>query len=150
MKTVFYIIVLVMILFGGCVKSQVRLASPFAIRQIQDEQSQPPQARVYFPFASDHIMSEAVSGTDRNISWLATNPDAYVILEGHCDEVGPAEYNMELGDRRARAIKAYMIKRGIPAERVIMIVSYGSTRPLNPGHRVVDLRENRRVEFILR
>jgi peptidoglycan-associated lipoprotein len=81
---------------------------------------------------------------------MKENSGTYIILEGHCDEVGQSEYNMELGDRRARAVEAYMIEQGIPEERIIMIVSYGSERPLNLGREIKDLRENRRVEFVVR
>lgn len=106
--------------------------------------------RVYFPFASDLILEEPAKDIDTNVAWLKENDNVYVILEGHCDDVGSSEYNVELGDRRARAVKAYMMERGISAERIIMVVSYGSTKPLNQGHRIEDLRENRRVEFVVR
>ncbi len=115
-----------------------------------DTLSLPPEPRIYFPFASDYILPESAKEIDNNIGWLNKNPSAYFILEGHCDDVGPSDFNIELGDRRARSTKAYMLSRGVPNERIIMIVSYGSARPLNPGHRVEDLRENRRVEFVIR
>lgn len=106
--------------------------------------------RIYFPFAVDYLLPEMSSEIDENVKWLEENKDAYVILEGHCDEFGAKDFNMELGDRRARAIKAYMIERGIPSERIIMVVSYGSSHPRNLGRTIEDMRENRRVEFVLR
>lgn len=105
---------------------------------------------VYFPFAADYLLPEMNRGLDESIAWLNEHKEAYIILEGHCDEFGSGDFNMELGDRRARAVKAYMIEKGIPSERIIMVVSYGSTRPKNPGRRVEDMRENRRVEFVVR
>ncbi|MBI2092229.1 MAG: OmpA family protein [Deltaproteobacteria bacterium] len=106
--------------------------------------------RVFFPFDSDFLTPESSKSIKYNIDWMNENSAAYIILEGHCDEVGQSEYNMELGDKRARAVESYMIEHGIPEERIIMIVSYGSERPLNLGHEIKDLRENRRVEFIVR
>ena len=131
---------------ASCAKSKVSTAGDFS-PVLTKEISAP---RVYFPFDSDYILPEATVGLDQNIGWLGDNEDEYIILEGHCDETGISEYNMELGDRRARTVKAYMMEKGIPAERIIMVVSYGSTRPLNLGHRIEDLRENRRVEFVIR
>lgn len=107
-------------------------------------------SQVYFPFASDAILPEASEAIDRNADVIKRYGSIFIILEGHCDEVGPSEFNMELGDRRARAVKSRLIEMGVPSERVIMVVSYGSTRPLNAGHRIEDLRQNRRVEFVIR
>lgn len=106
--------------------------------------------RVYFSFDSDEVLPGASAGIGENIAWMGENPSAYIILEGHCDETGPKEYNMELGDRRGRSVEAYLIEHGIPLERIIMVVSYGEGRPLSVGHRVEDLRKNRRVEFVVR
>lgn len=146
-------LVAIMIASVGCAKTAVHTAHNNASNvAVAAELALPEVAipRIYFPFASDIVQPEAAQGIERNINWLQLNSSAYIILEGHCDEVGPSEYNMELGDRRARAVKSYLIEQGIPAERVIMVVSYGSTRPLNPGHKIEDLRENRRVEFVIR
>lgn len=140
----------------GCARSAVKTsvrqhkdsgATGFSLRQ---NELTMPRERIYFPFASDYIMPEAEVSIRQNIEWMLANSNAYIILEGHCDEVGDKEFNMELGDKRARAVKAYMIAQNIPADRIIMVVSFGSTRPLNLGHRVEDLRENRRVEFVIR
>lgn len=149
-------IILIVVLFmaSACARSGARIASPpqpvAAEGAIQGEAQPFPESRVYFPFASDYILQEAGTTIVQNIEWLGKNNGTYVILEGHCDEVGQSEFNMQLGDRRARAVKAYMIEHGISPERIIMVVSYGSQRPLNPGHTIEDLRENRRVEFVIR
>lgn len=150
------ILAMALLAVGACAKSSVRTvkaepADVYLERALASrEAAQVAEQRVYFPFASDFILSEVVEKIDKNIEWLKNNPLSYIILEGHCDEVGQSEYNMQLGDRRARAVKAYMIERGILPERIIMVVSYGSQRPLNPGHTIEDLRENRRVEFVIR
>lgn len=109
-----------------------------------------PYPRVHFPFDSDEILAADTALMDENADWLKRHQGAVIILEGHCDEIGPSEYNMELGDRRARSVKAYLVAKGVAHDRVIMVVSYGDTRPLDPAHSREAWRMNRRVEFILR
>lgn len=80
--------------------------------------------------------------------YLKRNPGTAVIIEGHCDERGSREYNMALGERRALAVRAYMIGLGIDGSR-IQTVSYGKEKPLAFGHDEASWRLNRRAEFIL-
>ncbi len=104
----------------------------------------------YFASNSDQLSESEGASLEKNIDWLKKNRDAVVILEGHCDEWGKSSYNMELGDRRAREVKAYLIEKGIDADRIIMVVSYGAERPADPRHLSEAWRRNRRVEFVLR
>jgi len=107
-------------------------------------------ARVHFDFGSDQLNAEARDRLGDNIAWLKRNDDSVLVLEGHCDEQGARAYNMQLGDRRARSVKGYLIAQGIEQDRLIMVVSHGELRPLDPGHNRDAYRQNRRVEFILR
>jgi peptidoglycan-associated lipoprotein len=70
-------------------------------------------------------------------------------IEGNCDERGTTEYNLALGERRARAAKQYIERLGIPGRR-ISIVSYGSERPKSRGHDEASWAENRRDDFVVR
>jgi len=108
------------------------------------------QPRVHFVSNTDLLDPEAETVLQTNVAWLKKNPQAVVILEGHCDEWGESSYNEELGDRRARAVKAYLIEQGIGPERSIMVVSFGEDKPLNPEHTMDAWRANRRVEFVVR
>ncbi|MDO8526525.1 MAG: OmpA family protein [Deltaproteobacteria bacterium] len=107
-------------------------------------------SRVHFFSNSAELPPEERSALDQNVEWLKENPKTVVILEGHCDEWGDHTYNMELGDRRARETKAYLIEKGVNPERIIMVVSFGETRPLDDRHISEAWRQNRRVEFVLR
>lgn len=69
-----------------------------------------------------------------------------VVVEGHCDERGTIEYNLALGEKRAKAVRDYMTSLGLPASRV-RIVSYGEERPADPGHNEAAWAKNRRAEF---
>ncbi len=104
---------------------------------------------VHFGTGSDVLYGSDGAMTD-NIEWLNKNSRAVIVLEGHCDERGGDTYNMELGDRRARAVKTGLIKKGIEADRLIMVVSYGERMPIDARHTPKAWDMNRRVEFIVR
>lgn len=103
-------------------------------------------------FLSDRttVMPSDLQNLEDNVAWLTKYDKVVVILEGHCDQTGGADHNMELGDRRAREIKSYLIERGIDPNRIIMVVSFGETRPVDPRESHAALQKNRRVEFVLR
>jgi peptidoglycan-associated lipoprotein len=82
------------------------------------------------------------------VAWLKANARAKITLEGHCDERGTAEYNLALGERRAKAVKDYLIAAGIPADRVSTI-SYGKERPFVLGHDESAWKWNRRGHFVI-
>lgn len=105
---------------------------------------------IHFESDSTVVVPDDLSKIDDNVSWLLRYPRAVVILEGHCDQTGGADYNVELGDRRAREVKSYLIERGISSDRVIMVVSFGENRPVDSRETHVALGKNRRVEFVLR
>lgn len=71
-----------------------------------------------------------------------------ITIEGHCDERGTAEYNLALGERRAVAVKTYLVSLGIPQER-IRTVSYGKEFPFDPGHDEAAWKQNRRAQFVI-
>ncbi|EPP34604.1 ompA family protein [Chlamydia ibidis] len=77
---------------------------------------------------------------------LQKTPKATLYIAGHTDERGAAAYNLALGSRRANAVKQYLIKQGISAERLFTI-SYGKEQPLNLGHNELAWQQNRRTEF---
>jgi hypothetical protein len=70
-------------------------------------------------------------------------------IEGHCDERGSVEYNLALGEKRARAAKEYLVSYGIPSNRMTTI-SYGKERPFDPGHDEEAWAKNRRAHFVLK
>lgn len=113
-------------------------------------QKKPPYERVQFPTASDRAVSNDRAKIAENARWIAGNPDVVVVLSGHCDERGSDEFNMELGDRRARSVKASLIGNGVNESQLTSIVSYGERMPLDPRHNREAWRKNRRVELTVR
>ncbi len=97
----------------------------------------------YFQFDSSTLTSEAQAALNAHIELLKTN-DKNVRLEGHTDERGTREYNMALGERRANAVRDYMVVNGIPSYR-IETVSYGEEQPVAYGSGESNWAQNRRV-----
>jgi len=104
---------------------------------------------VYFDFDKYEVRPDMRPALEANADELKGQLSAFrVVLEGYCDERGTSEYNMTLGDRRANAVKQYLVTLGVPASR-IRVVSYGEERPADPGHNEQAWARNRRVEFVL-
>ena len=103
---------------------------------------------VYFEFDRAAIMPEDTSKIDAVAAYLRDNISHAVQIEGHCDERGTEQYNMSLGERRAQTVREYLFNAGIDPERVFTI-SFGESRPADPGRNDAAWARNRRAEFIL-
>ena len=119
----------------------------FAGDPLNDPNSPLSQRVVYFDFDSSEV-----STADRNIisahaEYLANHPNVAVILEGHTDERGSREYNIALGERRARAVQQLMLLQGV-AQKQIQVISFGEERPVALGHDEASWHLNRRVEIL--
>lgn len=100
---------------------------------------------IYFGYDQDSIPLSEYRSMDAVVQKLAST-GGRVLIEGHCDERGSKAYNLGLGDRRAQAVRTYLISQGVDPGR-IDTTSYGSEQPANPGHNESAWRMNRRVEF---
>ncbi len=103
---------------------------------------------VYFDFDSALIKDDA-RPTLQKVADTVRAQNASLAIEGNCDELGTVEYNLALGEERARAAKAYLMHLGVPANR-IATVSYGSQRPRYPGHDDDARAKNRRDDLVVR
>ena len=99
--------------------------------------------RVFFDYDSSTLQAEGRAVLERQAAWLNQYPNVSVTIEGHCDERGTREYNLALGERRAQAVKNYLVSLGIPADRVNTI-SYGKERPAVMGSDQESHARNRR------
>ncbi len=99
--------------------------------------------RVHFAFDSSQVDAEALITIRRWAEWMNEFTDVIVVLEGHCDERGTREYNLALGERRANAIKEFLVLEGVDPSRIATI-SYGKERPDIEGHNEAAWRQNRR------
>jgi peptidoglycan-associated lipoprotein len=101
---------------------------------------------VYFEFDRADIGPAAARTLDASAEWLKAHPAYLVLVEGHTDERGTSEYNLALGDRRARASQNYLVSRGVPGSR-FTVISYGEDRGVCFQHHERCWSRNRRAHF---
>jgi peptidoglycan-associated lipoprotein len=104
-------------------------------------------AAVLFDYDSARIRPSEQSKLEAVAAYMKANPGKLVV-EGHCDERGTAEYNRALGERRAIAARDELVKLGVDTSR-ISTISYGKDRPADPGHDEAAWAKNRRCEFVV-
>jgi peptidoglycan-associated lipoprotein len=104
--------------------------------------------RVYFTYDSVVLSPQAIQTLDGQAAWLEQYPNVLVTVEGHADERGTREYNLALGDRRANAVKNYLLALGVSADRLLTI-SYGEERPADPAHDEAAWAANRRAVTVV-
>jgi peptidoglycan-associated lipoprotein len=107
-----------------------------------------PLGTIYFDYDRAAIRDDARSIMDGNSAWMKKFRTAKVLVEGHCDERGTEEYNLALGEKRAKAAQDYLLSTGVSADR-LKIISYGKSQPLNPGHDESAWQMNRRAQFLV-
>jgi peptidoglycan-associated lipoprotein len=99
--------------------------------------------RVFFEYDSSELTNEARDSLKKQAEWLEYHSRARVTVEGHCDERGTREYNLALGERRANAVKSYLMALGVPVSR-LSTISYGKERPAVVGNGESAWSQNRR------
>lgn len=120
------------------------------VKSVEEELSEGREVlhTVYFAFDSFELSDLSLRTIQDNAAWLKAHPNLRVVVEGHCDERGTIEYNLDLGAKRARAVREHMLRLGLPASQVETI-TYGEERPADPGHDEAAWARNRRAEFHL-
>lgn len=107
-----------------------------------------PLGTIYFDYDKALIRDDARPTLEMNAAWLMKFKTAKILIEGHCDERGTEEYNLALGEKRAKATEDYLMSLGIPADRM-KIISYGKSQPIDPGHDESAWAKNRRAQFLV-
>lgn len=121
--------------------------APFGGGQVSEQELQTVQADlkiVYFDFDKFELSPEAQAALQYDAELLKRAPNVNIVAEGHCDERGTSEYNLALGERRARSVVDYLVSLGIQPQRM-STVSYGSECPVDPAHNEAAWAKNRRV-----
>lgn len=103
---------------------------------------------IYFEYDSYNIRQEDIPALKDLAARLIQNQDARLVIEGHCDERGTTDYNLALGQKRADAVKDYLVKAGV-SEKRIKAMSYGKEVPLDVGHDENAWAKNRRAHFVM-
>jgi peptidoglycan-associated lipoprotein len=107
-----------------------------------------PLEDVFFELDQATLTDTARATLEKHALWLQNHRAARVMVEGHCDERGTAEYNLALGDQRARTTRDYLVSLGVAADR-LNTVSYGKERPLDTSASESGHARNRRAHFVV-
>jgi len=124
-------------------------AAPMARPAPQEFRPDPALRDVYFDFDRYDIRPADAKALDGNASWLKSNAGHLILIEGHCDERGTNEYNLALGERRAKSTMNYLVSQGVQASR-ITIISYGEERPACAEKNEECWAKNRRAHFLVK
>jgi peptidoglycan-associated lipoprotein len=107
-----------------------------------------PLQDIFFDYDKSIIRDDQKVALNQDIAWLKANAGVKITVEGHADERGTNEYNLALGERRAKGTKNYLVATGIDAARIATI-SYGEERPFVLGHDESAWKWNRRARFVI-
>lgn len=169
-----WVLTLALLVFTGCPSSKKMTETPISANEPEEstvttapepavpayqrptEEAAPAESAVpfalqtvYFEFDRYDLTPEALQTLADNARVLKAHPEARIVIEGHCDERGTVEYNLALGDKRAKAAKDYLLSLGVTASQVSTI-SYGKERPIDTNHSEEAWSRNRRAEFARR
>jgi peptidoglycan-associated lipoprotein len=126
--------------------------APAAAQQAQKasftSQLQSALEKIYFYFDSANLSESARKTLTKNASVLMKESSAKILIEGNCDERGSAEYNLALGERRAKSAQQYLLTLGVKADR-LSTISYGKEKPAVQGSDETAMAKNRRDEFVV-
>jgi peptidoglycan-associated lipoprotein len=103
---------------------------------------------IHFDYDKYFIREDAKSVLERDAAWMKKFRTVKILVEGHCDERGTEEYNLALGEKRAKSAMDYLTSLGVSTDRM-KILSYGKSQPLVAGHDEATWQKNRRAQFII-
>ena len=120
----------------------------FAQKTLAQLNAEKPLDDVYFDLDESRLRDDAKAPLQRNADWMKRWTSTQVTVEGHADERGSAEYNLALGERRAQAVKEYLVSLGVPAGR-LTVLSKGKEQPVCTQHEESCWQQNRRGHFVV-
>ena len=120
----------------------------FQKKTLEEINQEKPLSMIFFDYDRYEIRSDAVPVLEANAQWIKNHPTVKILIEGHCDERGTEEYNLALGEKRAKSTMNYLVSLGISPDRM-RIISYGKSQPLDPGHDENAWAKNRRAQFLI-
>jgi len=120
----------------------------FERKSLEELNAEKPMGMIHFDYDKFFIRDDAKSALEANAAYLKNWKSVNVLIEGHCDERGTEEYNLALGEKRAKSTYDYLISLGISADR-LKIISYGKSQPFDMGHNEISWQKNRRAQFTI-
>ena len=120
----------------------------FARKTLEELNRETPVDMIHFDYDKYFIRDDMKPILERNATYLKKWRSVRILIEGHCDERGTEEYNLALGERRAKAALDYLVSLGISADR-LKTISYGKSQPVDPRHNEDAWYKNRRSQFTI-
>ena len=124
------------------------IREPGSENAISEARTSAPFLPIYFDFDRYTIRPDMRDRMEKNARVMLDHPEIKVEIQGNCDERGTNEYNLALGEKRAKAAKDYLVMMGVNPDR-ISVVSLGEEKPLDPGHNEAAWAKNRRDDFVI-
>ena len=156
MKKRLFAVLAAVTMLSGCFATTSNGDNEFEDEDIQNQAAEQSEAfvqnakdRVFFGFDRSNLSTEAIKILKAQADYLKANPRKTITIEGHTDDRGTREYNLALGERRAVAVKNYLISRGIDANR-IKVISYGKEKPAMVGANEAAWSQNRRAVTLVK
>ena len=129
-------------------KPEISEEELFMAKSLDQINSEKPLLMIHFDYDKYFIREDAKPVLEANAAWLKKFKTAKILIEGHCDERGTEDYNLALGEKRAKSTFDYLVSLGISGDR-IKTISYGKSQPLDMGHDEVAWQKNRRAQFLV-
>ncbi len=120
----------------------------FERKTLEELNAEKPMGMIHFDYDKFFIRDDAKSTLEANAAFLKKWRSVNLLIEGHCDERGTEEYNLALGEKRAKSTYDYLISLGISSGR-LKIISYGKSQPVDMGHNEIAWQKNRRAQFTI-
>jgi peptidoglycan-associated lipoprotein len=120
----------------------------FRRKSLEQLNAEHPLGDVFFDYQKDVIRDDGRTVLEQDVAWLKRYPQTKISIDGHCDERGTAEYNLALGDRRAEAVRQYLVGLGVDSNR-LMVRTFGKEAPFCNGDGEGCWSQNRRDHFII-
>ena len=120
----------------------------FASKTLEELNQEAPVRMIHFDYDKFFIREDAKPVLEANAAYLKKWASVKVLIEGHCDERGTEEYNLALGEKRAKSTFDYLVSLGISAER-LKTISYGKSQPIDSGSNEIAWQKNRRAQFTI-
>ena len=117
-------------------------------KTISEGRTNAPMLPIYFDFDRFNIRDNMKTRIENNAQFLLDHPEIRIEIQGNCDERGTNEYNLALGEKRAKSAQAYLVNMGVNPDR-IKTVSFGEERPLDPEHNKNAWAKNRRDDSVI-
>jgi peptidoglycan-associated lipoprotein len=120
----------------------------FMAKSLEEINRQLPLRMIYFDYDKYAIREDAKPTLETNATWLRKFKTAKILIEGHCDDRGTEDYNLALGEKRAKSTFDYLLSLGIAQDR-LKTISYGKSQPQDMGHDEAAWQKNRRAQFTI-